>query len=360
MLYYSQAAPAFSQRCLKLAKKILAQECGILALRTRFLFHDIYYPIRILCFEHPTRWGEFDPGQYLIKIHFRAHDLLSSMQLENLIRHELAHYLTWIKYPQLSRPHGPEFKAVCREFNWGPEVMKASMPMELKEATDPNVEVIREKVKKLYGLSKSSNIHEASLAASKAQALLSKYQLQSLQKEDGPTFLARIVLESKRMNPRMQAIYQILKHCQVIPIFNYTHAGAQLVVTGTPVSVEVAVYTAQTLDRELEQIYQQEKKKNQWKGVAPRASFFRGIADGFCRQLNLGATSDQALIPLKKHLEMAHQYFYSRVRRGHENATNHQGAYNQGSSRGQDLRLPKGIEESSKHRPSQKTVLYLS
>ena len=98
MFYYSQAISKFHKHLYKLAGYILNQEMGLKAHRTRFEFQGYRYPLNFISFERDKTLGYFDSKYFQIGIH--RHFLFSKDEelLMNVLRHELIHYLAYIKY----------------------------------------------------------------------------------------------------------------------------------------------------------------------------------------------------------------------------------------------------------------------
>ncbi len=97
----------------------------------------------------------------------------SRQQLHDVIRHELAHYLTFINHGAQAPSHGAEFRALCAQMGWGEEVYKATTCLDGgRNAPDIEESGVFRKVQKLMALATSSNKNEAELAMIKSQQLL--------------------------------------------------------------------------------------------------------------------------------------------------------------------------------------------
>ena len=62
--------------------------------------------------------GYFDSNFYELGFH-ECLMQSSREQLSNVIRHELAHYMTFINYGEAVQPHGAEFRAFCQANGMG-------------------------------------------------------------------------------------------------------------------------------------------------------------------------------------------------------------------------------------------------
>ncbi|EDM27582.1 hypothetical protein LNTAR_20288 [Lentisphaera araneosa HTCC2155] len=88
-------------------------------------------------------------------------------QVLHVFKHELAHMIADLAYQGSNETsHGPSFKKACSELGISSE---ASLRNPQKHSS------LNNKINKLLALSKSSNQHEATNAAIKAQALMDKY-----------------------------------------------------------------------------------------------------------------------------------------------------------------------------------------
>ena len=81
------------------------------------------YPIQIVIFNDRNMLGYFDPTFYELGFHER---LMYSRkeQLHEVIKHELAHYITFITHGEGVQAHGPEFRAFCQSMGWGKRFIK--------------------------------------------------------------------------------------------------------------------------------------------------------------------------------------------------------------------------------------------
>ena len=113
------------------------------------LFNGKYYPLDFVVFEHNKILGEYDPSYFQIKINKQLIYKSSDYQLKNIIRHELAHYITHLIFGVNVLPHGKEFTSVCKRFNFNKEVSAASIEnSKLSDASNESEETkILEKVK---------------------------------------------------------------------------------------------------------------------------------------------------------------------------------------------------------------------
>ena len=190
-ILYSTTILLFLRKVKKMAFEILACEMRIKVGRSRFYYQGYSYPLQFIVFDHPSTLGTFQRDLFEIGIN-KVFLLENEEAIKEMIRHELAHLLTFLEFGCRVPAHGKEFRAVCKRYGWAVEVSKATVPL---EKVVKNKRIV-EKVRKLLSLAESPHPSEAEEATLKAQQLLSKYNVEYTPKED-TTVLLRI-LEKKR------------------------------------------------------------------------------------------------------------------------------------------------------------------
>jgi predicted SprT family Zn-dependent metalloprotease len=177
MFIYDSTSIAFIQKSERFLKEIL-QETGITVNKSRFLYKGYFYPLHVVVFEG-SEWGHFNAPYLQIALNRKLIYLAKDSVVRDILKHELAHYFTYIIYKDV-KPHGAEFREVCRQFGFPEEVAEATMNLEvsnLSKVGDLESERVIEKVKKLFMLAQSSNAHEAELATLKANELLLRHNI---------------------------------------------------------------------------------------------------------------------------------------------------------------------------------------
>jgi hypothetical protein len=322
MLVYSKKIMQFIQEIEQLIRSILMQEVRLRVERTRFYDRQQHtsYPIKVVIFNTNKSWGYFDPVFYEMGFHeslMRA----SKEFLRDIVRHELAHYISLINHGPYIEPHGEEFHTFCRRMGWGEQVYKASACMEFaQEAPQKEEDSILRKVQKLMALSSSSNQHEAEQAMIKSQQLLLKHSIDAKYvsaEEEEKVFLKRLMQRKKR-DAKMQAVSQILQTFFVNVVFSHAKGFICLEVLGDAVHVEIAEYVAAVLDTELDKLWAHAQRTTPLRGITARNSFLLGIAHGYCNKvsaLKKDYTGDvsNALMVIEKKLVAAKQMVYPRL-----------------------------------------------
>lgn len=316
MLVYSERIVRFVKQIQMAAKEILSREMGLKVFGERFYVGNASYPISICLYDNKKMLGYFDADFYEMGFHERLMRVKYD-QLYDLIRHELAHYLTFIHWGQV-QDHGGEFRSFCQKLGWGENVYKASFCLEEHESTECEENAILRKVQKLMALSTSTNSHEAELALIKSQQLLLKHNLEFVPGVDEEKIYLKRILKQKKEDTKMRAIAKILETFFVSTVYRRTDDFIVLEILGSLVNVEIAEYVADILKLELEKLWEHAKKNYALKGLVAKNSFFLGIARGYCQKIEaLKRTYDQgmttALMVIEKKLVAQQDLVYSRL-----------------------------------------------
>lgn len=361
MLIFSENINLFRNKCLRLTKEILEQEMEIKVRRSRFLLSGYTYPIKVVVFEHPKHLGEFDYHTYQIRLNKQLIYQAKVSVLKDIIRHELAHLFCFLEFGPHVPAHGVEFRQICNRFGWNKLVSLSATNLEIHNAQyegELKAEKIMSKIKKLLSLASSSNPHEAQLATVKANQLLLQYNLSELPSynvSEEEVFNER-VLERKRCDTKLKAIYEILGLFYVAPVLNYGKKVCFLEVTGTRGNVEIARYVAEFLDGEIERLWEQARKENGLKGTIAKNSFIRGLANGFVEKMQqeaqvLKSQHKKELMILKSNLKTAVAMVYGKTSGQYQDhRSSDQSATSLGKKAGSRLSINPGIKSESKGR----------
>jgi len=337
-ILYSNAIFSFLKRVKHLAQKILSEELFLKVGRTRFFIKNTSYPLHFVTFEHPSKLGYFQSDLFEIGIN-KAFLFESEEKLLDLLRHELAHYLTFIEQGPHVPHHGKAFHAICRRYGWNTEISRAVIKIEKVTQN----EKLLDKVRKLLSLAESPHQSEAEAATMKAQELLIKYNLDL--RERGDTMHLLRILPQKRSSTKLHAISSILRTFLVHPVFNHGKGCVYLELLGEKVNVEIAEYVAHFLDQKFEFLWNQAKKENpKLKGLASKNSFFRGLSKGYLRKTQ---THSKALIKMENQLiETAHRV-YPHLCSTKSLSKHHEIAAIMGQKKGKSLIIQNGIKANN-------------
>lgn len=338
MLVYSKKIVRFAAELKKAIRSILSQEMGLLVKDRYFFYRGSYYPIQVVIFDHQKKLGYFDPEFCELGFHER---LMHSKELHNIIRHELAHYMTFIHFGSGLLPHGAEFKAFCMGMGWGPEVYQASVCLE--ESTIEEKSEILRKVQKLMALTKSSNPYEAELALIKSQELLLKHNLETPLHDDGEKIYLKRVMKQKKISAKMRSIAKILETFFVNIVFRRAENCVCLEILGNKVNLEIAEYVSEVLDGELDHLWNAAKKLHLLKGQIAKNSFFHGIAKGYCHKIH---SLKQELLVIEKALIEAKKLVYPRLSTSKSSARACKNSTALGEQMGRALKINPAVKSS--------------
>jgi hypothetical protein len=355
MIIYDQTSIAFMRRSETLMKEIL-KDLGFEVGSTRFLYKRHFFPINLVVFEGTSDLGHYNANYYQIALNRKLIYTAKDSVLRDIIKHELAHYLTHIEYGQV-QAHGPEFRATCSQYNFPSEIAHASINLEqanLQKEGDIDSERVLEKVKKLLQLAQSSNTHEAELATLKANALLLRHNLDhlNLNDQDEPLYMDRVLVQ-KRKDAKTTAIYEMLRHFIVKTVISYGKQTCCLEVSGSLTNVKLAVYIANFLDKEFDHLWEKAKKEHSLQGLRAKNSFFLGIAKGFEFKMKeskaqFSTHEQKALMVVEQDLNEKTKVIYRRLgfTRTGNNIDSHAGDI--GIQSGKNLSIRQGVEGKSK------------
>lgn len=352
MLIYDSTSLAFIKKAEAFLKEILEQ-AGIKVRTSRFEYNRILYPLQVVVFEG-KEWGHFNAPYYQIGLNRKLIYLAKDSVVRDILKHELAHYLTHIIYPN-ARPHGLEFKEVCTRFGFPEDVARATMDLDesnLSKEGDLHSEKILEKVKKLLMLAQSSNSHEAELATIKANELLLRHNLDYCQDRTEPIYMDRLLLR-KRKDTKISAIYSILKHFIVRPVISQGKNSCCLEVSGTLTNVKLAGYVANFLEQELDHLWKLAQKEDGLQGLQAKNSFFLGVASGFDQKMKQVKThyseaDKKALMVVEQKLDFDTQIIYKRLGSSRSSHQMDFVANKKGQEKGLSLTIRNAVEGKGK------------
>lgn len=273
MIIYSKKIIQLIAEIKRSLKIILKDEVGVKVSGDRFTVGNCSYPIKIVIFNHKKQLGYFDPQFFEIGLHER----LRGKELENTLRHEIAHYIVFIRHGD-TQSHGVLFKDFCESLGWGEEVYKATTCLDEGWGEEEENPILR-KIKKLMALSSSGNPHEAEEAMLKARELLLKHNIDETVLDE--KYVLKRIMQVKRENAKMRAIALILETFFVNVVFSRGVDCTCLEIVGDSSNVEIAEHVASLLERELENLWD----KVALKGRVEKNSFFLGFAEGYCHKV---------------------------------------------------------------------------
>ena len=359
MLIYSKKIIHFIQSVKLFVKHVLSKEVGLRVHGERFYDkNNAYsYPIKVVIFNNRSMLGYFDPQFYELGFHECLMHADKAV-LQDIVRHEIAHYITFMNYGDWVEPHGTHFKAFCQQMGWSQEVQRATICFDesLSLPGEEENSVLR-KVQKLMALATSTNPHEAESAMIKSQQLLLKHNLalkNVVDADDEKVFLKRI-MEQKKEDAKMRAIARILETFFVSTIYSRKEGAVFLEIIGSATNVEIAGYVATILEHKLDEMWEETKKRLPGlKGVVAKNSFFLGVARGYCDKIHFlkkqyDQNTSHALILIEKQLKDAVDMVYQRLRKGSSRARYCPHSSSLGELAGRDLNINPAVNNYAKN-----------
>ncbi len=355
MEVYNKTIFSFISKLTHFAKEILSTECNLIVKRNRFQLNNYLYPLKIIIFTGQNKIGYFEQSTYQIGLNENLLYETRDHILKDILRHELAHFLTFIHYPT-AKAHGVEFQETCIKYRWDKSISKSSMDIKTyKQDVVANLENERvlSKVKKLLNLASSTNEHEAELATVKANKLLLKHNLQFGELElDEENLYVKRVMKTKKRNSKISAIYDILKTFYVNPVLRYAKDGVYLEVCGTMLNIELSDYVTDFLDQKLDELWLKTKTEKKLKGLRAKNSFFTGLAKGY--ESKIYNSQSEFTEKEKKSLTIYRNKMDTKVRKIYKslsssscNSSIDQNAFNSGKKVGISLSINKGLKSKT-------------
>jgi hypothetical protein len=356
MIVYSKKIVPFINEIKHAIKDILSKEARLKVLRDRFYDRrqEASYPIKVVIYNNKAMLGYFDSNFYELGFH-ECLMHASKGQLQNVIKHELAHYITFINHGETVQPHGPEFKTFCERMGWGEEVYRAASCLEGGQNA-PGVEAsgIFRKVQKLMALAASSNKNEAEQAMIKSQQLLLKHNIESkyIDQEDSEQVVLKRILKQKKENAKMRSIARILETFFVSTVYNRGGDFIYLEILGSPANVEIAEYVAGVLDSELDHLWDQAQQHANLRGTIAKNSFFLGLAKGYCNKIQAlkreySSAITNALVVIEKKLLDAKAMAYQRLSLAKSSGSHCRESSALGEQMGRHLNINPAVNRSS-------------
>ncbi|MCK4935136.1 MAG: DUF2786 domain-containing protein [Simkaniaceae bacterium] len=352
MIIYSSTYLAFIKQLEALTKHILQKEMSLRTRGDRFYFGNFSYPLRIIIFDDPGMLGYFHANFLEIGIN-KIMITEDPNSLSDLIKHELAHYMVYIKFGKEAKDHGVEFRTICKNYGWGPSVYQAKMPLQMETPLDEKTDSILSKVKKLLALSASSNAHESQAATLKVNALLEKYNLENIsQNTDSQDEMHLLrTLEIPKTNAKIQTIALIARTFFVFPVMNRGKNSVYLELFGNFTNVKIADYVVQFLNEEMERLWIENQKANPGlKGLSSKNSFFRGLGSGFLSKQKQTAQSKSTSLVIEKSLERHVNLFLPKLSKSVSSYKHCDKGSKLGAKAGKNLHIHPAVSNNTKEK----------
>ena len=227
----------------------------------------------------------WDPRRRIIS--FNEEFLLTEpwLEVEEVLRHEMAHQYVDEELRVDESPHGPAFQALCQRLAIDGAARRKAKP------EDARVSRLQQRLKKLFALAKSENQHEAEQAMVRAQALQEALIQEGFDGSDADEragFSWRQLDEGRLRREGFEyAIGSLLSEffsVRVIWCPVYDREGARWVstpeISGRPAHLEVAEHVYHFLQRSARELWRRHLRAHPGIG-RQRAAFLRGVIIGF-------------------------------------------------------------------------------
>ncbi|MBL4684013.1 MAG: DUF2786 domain-containing protein [Nannocystaceae bacterium] len=285
--------------------------------------------------------------------------VLSRPWLETLetLKHEAAHQFVDEVLGGEASPHGPMFKQVCAAR--GIDSRAVSPPSSGADRRDDPEDRVIARVQKLLALAVSSNQHEAELAASTAQRIMLKYNL-DLQRqpttEGDDCGYAWLGEPTGRVQAHERNLAGLLaEHYFVqaiwIPVYRPLEGkrGSVLELCGRVENLKMAEFVHGFLLRTTQRLWDEHKRRHDIRSDRDRRSFLAGAVSGFGAKLRVKRSEGQAegLVWVgDAHVNAYFKRRHPRVRSTGSTSGGSAAAYANGQSAGREIVLSRPVSES--------------
>lgn len=209
--------------------------------------------------------------------------------VSEVLKHEMAHqYVTEVLAERGETAHGPAFRAVCARL--GVDAAAAGVPSGLR---DDGERRLVDRIARLLALAESPNVHEAEAAASAAQRLMLKYNLDvsasATARAYGFLHVGKPtgrVSEAERMLAMILGRYFFVEVIWV-PVYRVLEGkrGTVLELCGTEANLAMADYVHAFLTNTSSQLWVEHKRVASIRSNRDRRVFLAGVMTGFAEKL---------------------------------------------------------------------------
>lgn len=311
------------------------------------------------------RLGYWSPSRKEISL---SRDLVMNHSWDAVLEvfyHEMAHQFAHQVLDACDEtPHGPAFIKACHYLRANPEASGSYPPLDdrLNESHLSDQDKIIVRVKKLLALAQSQNRHEAESAMAKAHELISKYNIDIIEKNRQrqfiSIFLGQTALRHTRDVYALAALLETFYFVKCIWIPSYViekdKMGRVLEITGTVQNLKIASYVFDVVKNYINSEWVK-YNKNKELNFYRKTDFAVGIVRGFRRKLESQQSLSEnsparhfALTKIQDHqLENYYHYRHPKISKfSRTSSSQDYGVFSDGMKTGKKLILSKGIEES--------------
>jgi hypothetical protein len=256
------------------------------------LFGDAMRPPQMRLLEGHRRLGEWSAGDRTIGISRLAVQERPWLEVIEILKHEMAHQFVDEILGGEAEPHGPTFVRACEARGIDPAATGDPGP---PSAADNAESRVIARVRKLLALAESSNQHEAELAASTAQRLMLKFNIDlshRAQAHEEAFAFAHLGVPTGRVQAHQRHLGAVLiEHFFVRGVWVTTYlpeahkTGSVLEICGRPENVKMAEFVHDFLSRTIDRLWVEHKKARGLRSDRDRRAFLTGAVEGFSAKL---------------------------------------------------------------------------
>jgi hypothetical protein len=212
------------------------------------------------------------------------------------LRHEMAHqYVDEVLNVKTDNDHGPHFAKACQLLRIDCQAChSAAEKFKAADGYASHHDRTIRRIRKLLCLADRGTAHEAEAAMMKANELLLRYNIKSIEAPERRKMSIRhLGVPSEPIRPEMKAMSNLLSgycfvRCIHIRTYNWLTQewGYVLEIMGTEENIDLAAYTYDQLYMEAEKLWEQhrkltgERKRN-------KAAFVTGVYSGYAEKLGI-------------------------------------------------------------------------
>jgi hypothetical protein len=247
--------------------------------------------------------------------------------------------------------HGPVFRRVCAER--GIDARAAGAPE--ADPVDSDRARLLDRVTKLFALAASDNQHEAENAATAAQRLMLKYNLENLGRTATHYATRHLGVPTGRVEESQKVLGGILTQFFFVDaiwvsVWRVTEMkyGQVLEIVGRPENVELAEYVHAFLNRAASELWRSYRKHRALRGNADRRSFESGVMTGFREKLvrEAARSEGEGLVWAgDRDLKTWYRSRHPHIRTSSSSGPRRGAAYGDGRQAGRTIVLHRGLGE---------------
>lgn len=248
--------------------------------------------------EAPRRLGQWNGAVRTLELSRRLVLDEPWGQVLEVLKHEMAHQFVDECIAVDESPHGPAFRSVCERLGIdGTTTGMSAVSADAQEPKPPEGSThdrLVARVRKLLALAQSANQHEAENAASAAQKLMLRYNLEQNALSTRPNFgFVHLGPPSGRTFEHQRRVSVILaEHFFVeaiwVPVYRPREAkrGSVLEICGTRPNLAMAEHVHDFLHAAAERLWVAHKRARGIRANKDRRTFLAGVMEGFEAKLD--------------------------------------------------------------------------